>query len=485
MATVNANDIKVKNASDLIRSFNPAPTDPRGYVFVGRVQQWADDNAPPLPQNNYQQFYTTYDNLFALKRIKPTDVYHMIPKLNYNSGLVYDYYRQDYSEVNRTYSGASNLYDARWIVRNANNVVYVCLFNNNNSVSTVEPLNTSNEPFFTSDGYQWQRVYTLSSSVYATSSTNNLMPIELNEVVSSTDGAISTVIIENEGGGFTVNPIGAPNNVPYYFCKITGDGEGAVAKVVVSADGKVTEIEVVRPGIGYTFGTLEFVAEKVYDSLPDLDAGKNALNPGGNGTFRSTVIIPPPGGWGTDLPRELGGTKVGVFASLDFNMFSYFQGSFRQVGILQDMQLSSPSADAVSACYAVKVTLDNESSYISGETISQQIIDAQGNPRVAKGVVISYDVESGVIRYSQNSTTVDTDGNLYRFGGENDVIGLTSGLVGKVDVFTGDATDIQFVSGYSLPEVTAYSGLMTYLANVSPVTRDPNQSERISIVIAF
>ena len=211
MATVNANDIRVKNATDLIRSFNPTPTDPKAYVFMGRVQQWLDDNAPPTPQNNYKEFYTTYDDLFALKRIKPTDAYHMIPRFNYNSGLVYDYYRQDYSEINRTYSGSSDLYGARWIVRNQNNVVYVCLFNNNNSVSTVEPLNTSNEPFFTTDGYQWQRVYTLTQSVYANYSTDNLMPIELNQVVTSTEGAISTVIIENSGGGFTVNPIGAPN----------------------------------------------------------------------------------------------------------------------------------------------------------------------------------------------------------------------------------------------------------------------------------
>jgi hypothetical protein len=51
--------------------------------------------------------------------------------------------------------------------------------------------------------------------------------------------------------------------------------------------------------------------------------------------------------------------------------------------------------------------------------------------------------------------------------------------------FSGASTDITFVSGYATPEVTAYSGVMTYLSNISPVVRDPLQTERISLLIAF
>ena len=483
MATVNTNDLRVKNAKNLIDSFTGPDLESLAYLFVGRVQPWPDDNAPPTPQNNFKEFYRTYDDLFALKDIRVGDAFHMIPKFNWQSGLIYDYYRQDYSDVNKTYSGASNLYEARWIVRNQSNVVYICLYNNNNSRSTVEPLNTSNEPFYTSDGYQWQRVYTLTSSVYNSASTDNLMPIESNNVVVTEDGAISTVIIENGGAGFTVNPVGAPNNIPFYFCAIDGDGEGAVAKVVVSG-GAVTDIEVVRQGSGYSYGTLNFVANNVYESLGNLDLRKNALNPGGDGTLRTTVIIPPPGGWGTDLPRELGGTRVGVFGSLDFQLFDYFLGSFRQVGILQNAQLNTPNTDSVNACYCLRVE-PTDTIYLSGETIAQTVEDENGNLHTAKGVVISYDRDLGVVRYSQNSTTVDTDGKLYRFTGTGDIIGLTSGVVGKVDDFTGEVTDVDFTNGYATPDLTVYSGLMTYLANVSPVTRDPLQSERISIVIAF
>ena len=122
---------------------------------------------------------------------------------------------------------------------------------------------------------------------------------------------------------------------------------------------------------------------------------------------------------------------------------------------------------------------------MSGEVIQQTVQDEENNDRIAKGIVISYDSASGVIRYSQNSSSVDEDGNLYRFTGSNAIIGRTSGLAANPTTYTGTTTDIDFVDGYSSPEVTAYSGYMTYLANTTPVVRDQQQTERISLLIAF
>ena len=113
MATINQNDLRIKNAKNFTESLNSATGNALSYVFMGRVQPWADDNAPPIPQNNINTFNETYDNMFALKRVLDKDAYYMIPRLNWVTGTVYDYYRQDYSTVNRSYSGAANLYDCR------------------------------------------------------------------------------------------------------------------------------------------------------------------------------------------------------------------------------------------------------------------------------------------------------------------------------------------------------------------------------------
>jgi Bacteriophage T4, Gp8. len=117
MATINTNDLRIKNANNFISSLIPTTERGQGYLFVGRVDAWADDNAPPIPQNNYETFYNVYDNLFALKRIESNNVYNMIPRHNWTSGVVYDYYRQDYSELNRSFTNAANLYDCIWIVK--------------------------------------------------------------------------------------------------------------------------------------------------------------------------------------------------------------------------------------------------------------------------------------------------------------------------------------------------------------------------------
>ena len=484
MATVNTNDLRIKNAKNLIGSFNTG-TNANSYVFVGRVQPWADDNLPTPPQNNNREFYRTYDDMFALSRITTTDSYHMIPKVKWVSGVAYDTYQYNYTSVNRSFSGASNLYDSKFFVLNSQNSVYVCLDNNSNTTSTVEPLADGDDPFYTSDGYQWLRLYNILDDILRTRSTNNLMPIAVTNGNTKTEGAIYTTLIDNGGSLFTVNPAGANNQISSYYAHVEGDGTGAVAKVSIT-NSVVSKIEMARNGSGYTFGTLEFTSGNVYQSLADLDLGVNGLNPEGDGNLRTTVIISPPGGWGSDIIRQLGGTKVGVFSSLNYPLFvDYYPCPFRQVGILQDFTYEGVNPSSLNACYAVRLLgLSSGESFMIGETITQDVT-VNGVTKVAKGTVIAWNSSFGVLRYVQNSDNVDTDGQLYRFSGTNNVVGGTSTLVGTPYSFDGAMTDMTFVDGYANPNLTKYTGYMTYLSNISPIARDPQQSERVSLIIAF
>ena len=484
MATINTNDLRIKNAENLIASFNDG-TNANGYVFVGRVQPWPDDNAPTPPQNNFRDFYTTYDNMVALNRIQPTDSFHMIPKTRWVSGVTYDRYQHNYTLVNRSFSGASNLYDAKYYVINSLNTVYVCLDNNDNTVSTVEPQASTDDAFYTSDGYQWLRLYTISSSDLATRSTDKLMPIAATGTNNQVEGAVYTVLIDNGGLLYTVNPAGATNQISAYFAHINGDGDGAVAKVSVD-NSTITNVEVVRAGSGYTYATLDFSSGNVYQTLVDLDANANGLNPEGDGNFRTTVIISPPGGWGSDLVRQLGGTKVGVFSSLNTPLFvDNYDCPFRQVGILQDFTYEGVNPLSLNACFAVRLTgVPQNQTYIIGETVIQEV-SVDGVIKNAKATVVAWNQEFGVLRYVQTSENADIDGNVYPLSGLNNVVGVTSELVGTPFAFTGELTDMSFVEGYANPELTQYTGYITYLSNISPITRDAQQSERVSLVISF
>ena len=515
MATANINDLRLHNTRNFIESLHEPNGEYRGYVFLGRSTPWMVDNetqeeVPPTPTSSIEEFYRTYQEMISMKAIDQGDVYYMIRRVPWTSGTIYDIYRHDYTPSALSFSGARNLWDALFYVINQNNVVYVCLDNNGNAASTVEPLSDTDGAFYTSDGYLWLKLYSISNVDLDQHATERYIPITTDSYSSTTEGAIYTVKIEVSGDGFTNNPIGVANQVPFYFCKILGDGVGAVARVSISNQ-KVTKIEVVRSGSGYTYAVLDFTAFNVYTSLPDLDRSQNALDPLGDGSFRSRVIISPPGGWGhTDDPllteeenkhnaefslaRQLGSTRAGVFSNLNYELADFAQDTlFRQIGIIQDPEFivsAGVNPTTATACFAIKL-LDSEftSSYEVGETIRQvAVVLETGEPdKYAYGQVVGWDNTSQVLRYIQvPEKHSDPDGALYRFQGEDRIEGMTSGKSEIPDImFNGFASGTGFVEGYAAPEVNRYSGIFTHILNISPIKRQPTQSEKISLIVSY
>ena len=502
MASVTTNDLRITNAKNFVRYLTTG--DP-SYMFIGRPTPWntnievpqprvsAGDNSPPYPENNWKDFYTIWDQMLAMNRIQPNEVYHMIPRIPYTSGVVYDMYRHDYNEYVRSHSNAKNLFDALFCVISQNNNVYACLFNNELVPSTVEPLAESDEPFYTSDGYQWIRLYQLDSSFLLDHSTNNFIPVMNSRVNRAPAGEIYTVVVDARGDDYTSMPRGVNNNIPHYYCRILGDGEGAVARVTV-AGGVITDVKVSRHGSGYTYGKLDFVANRVYETLNDLDEHRNGLNPGGDGAFRSTVIIGPPGGWGRDLIRQLGATRVGIFSDFKTTNADYVtQSEFRQVGVMSGIDnLTDSFPESFSMVYGVKVSEITGSmnvDYSMYETITQTYTD-ETDPRiryVAKGQVVGWDDVNGIIRYIQDPKLhSDDQGQLYRFRGNAPIIGETTEkqTIPNVD-YSEELEGLVFEFGYSQPEARKYVGVLDYVTNLSPIKRAPNQSERVSLIVSY
>ncbi len=483
MATINSNDLRIKNTKNLGEKLKTT-----SYMFISKPTVWATgDETPPTPTNNYQEFYRTYDEMLSLSLVTADNIHYMIPRVTWTAGVVYDMYRHDYSPSNTAFSGAKNLYDASFYVINQNYDVYVCLSNDSGTASSVEPQNTSGTPFYTSDGYQWLRMFRLTPDEIFNATTDNYIPASSNELVNDTNGAIHTVIVDTSGSEYTVNPAGAENQIPYYYCRISGDGTGAVARVTVTAS-SITGVEVVRSGSGYSYANLDFVRNRVYSSLTNLDNNANGLDPQGDDAFTSTVIIGPPGGWGSDICRQMGSTRVGVFTTLEFNETDFFPGTtFRRIGLLKDptFRISAPST--ATGCFTLKVTdMGGANDYVVGERISQ-IVTVNNVSKNAIGTVVGWDSTNGILRYIQNpETSDDGDGNTYAFNGERYIVGVTSGKVTQPDVtFSGTLEETSFSFGYSAPEVNKYSGDMVYLSNISPVLRQSTQSEKVSLIISY
>ena len=501
MATVRTNDLRVQNASNLMDSLNEG--DASTYMFLGRPTPWpTGDNNPPVPTNNFSEFYRTYDQMLSLQKIANSDAYHLIPKRVWSSGIVYDIYRPDYSLELRAYSQASNLYDANFYALNRNGDVYVCLYNNSGptntpTISTEEPLATSDKPFQTGDGYIWLKLYSVANlGDYVTS---DFMPVVPSASLGTVAGGIYSVVIEDMGTGYTNSPKDGPNQLDWYYCNIVGDGSGAKAKVKV-VDNSISEVVVYKAGSGYTQATLEFSANKVFATKVDLNNNENALNPAGDGDFRCSVIVSPPEGWGHNLPRELGGTRVGIFSSLSSTNFDFISGNqFRQVGLIQDPDFVSPASKSnqtLSACFAIKCDPgDDPSGFDIGETIEQTVVDQFGNNRKAKGQVVNWDSDNNIVKYIQDPDMHkdEDDGVLYAFNSVVGlgispvyVVGMTSNRAMTVQLdFTQTNAGLNFVGGYAIPEIEQYSGMMTYLSNMSPITRTETQNERISLIISY
>mgnify|MGYP000247321810 FL=1 len=167
------------------------------------------------------------------------------------------------------------------------------------------------------------------------------------------------------------------------------------------------------------------------------------------------------------------------------------------------------SLDKASAVYALKLTGIGYSS--ASFPADSRITQTVGTGVTSIGRVVSYDQNTGVLKYWQDRSLVgfNTDGsanttptygfNLNRFttnvstGGTTVVIGTNNSL--SIDTnFTGISTVINnrtyylgqsFTNGISNPEVKKYSGNVIYVDNRPSITRSSNQKEDIKVILQF
>ncbi len=519
MSAIITDQLRILNAKNFVAAATSSTNSYYSFVGLPNAADFSPtwDNDPPAPKDSFEQENDYWDTMIAVKKIGGSDIRQVIRKINWTSGTTYDMYRHDISRTNTSKpSGATNLYSANYYVVNEDFQVYICLNNG------VDPENTTgkpslDQPTFTDleprsagdsgDGYIWKYLYTIKPSEIVKFDSTNFMPVPQNWESNTTDAAVrnnattsgqlKVVTVVNRGAG-----IGTANRT-YTGVPIKGDGSGAEATIVINNDSKVESINVSKGGSDYTFGTIDLVSGNV---------------PTGTTSPIFNVIIPPQGGHGADIYRELGASNVLVYSRIenDTENPDFITGNqIARVGLIENPEAFNSSviltSDKASANYALKLVGTGYSTAVF--TPDSEITQTIGLGSTSVGRVISYDQTTGVLKFWQDKSLAgfNTDGSLntvpeYGFTLNRFTASPDYGNSGNVNIiggnvtlgidtnFTGLSTSINnrtyylgnsFTNGVANPEVKKYSGNIIYVDNRPSITRSNNQKEDIKVILQF
>tara|TARA_A100001015_G_scaffold196116_1_gene218743 strand:+ start:136 stop:1689 length:1554 start_codon:yes stop_codon:yes gene_type:complete len=517
MAAIITDQIRILNAKNFIAGIDNSSNSYYSFVGLPNPTDYQSDwdTDPPAPKDNFDQENDYWDTMVALKKINTADANQVVPKRTWSSGTAYDMHRHDYSRTNTAkVSGSTSLYLANYFVMNSDFRVYICLHNGTDpdnptgKASLDEPTFTDLEPRSagtSGDGYIWKYLYTIKPSEVVKFESTQFMPVPKDWTTATdnaavrdnaVDGSIKIVTITNRGVG-----LGTANAI-YTGVPIRGDGTGAECTIVINGNQEVGQVIVSSQGSDYTYGNVDLVA----GGVP-------------TGTTRPTfdVIIPPQGGHGADIYRELGAYNVLLYSRIenDNENPDFITGNqIARIGVVENPEqfgsstiLSSDKASAVSALKLVGIGYST-ATFTADSYFTQTVSTGS----TAVGRVVSYDQTTGVLKFWQDRSlagfntvgtaqTQPTYGfDLTEFtsspgsGGSLTITPSTGSNLGIDTNFSGISTVINnrtyylgqsFTSGIANPEVKKHSGNIIYVDNRPSITRSSNQKEDIKVILQF
>jgi hypothetical protein len=518
MPAIISDQFRIMNAETFIKSFvGVGNTTNTYYTFIGQPNalnsqangsaSW-DQGLPPL--DGFKEESEIKETIISMKKVTTSDVRRMIRKKTWESGFTYEMYRHDYTIYNLSpITNSPSLYDANYYVINEDLRVYICLHNGADpenpkgrpSIDKPEFVDLEPRPAGTSgDNYIWKYLYTIKPSEIVKFDSIEFIPVPedwgtVGESISiknnAIDGKVQILTTTNRGSGYS--PISETfTNIP-----ILGDGTGGKATIVVDSFGKVSDAYITDGGTGYTKGIIQF--EPGAPGIPSILSNTETI-----ATF--DVIIPPKGGHGYDIYRELGAYRVLVYSRYntdETNPDTILGNDFARIGIIKNPTKITSDVEPldiaeVSALKALKLT--GAATSLTTYAVDSKITQTIGAETTAMGFVASWDNITGVLKYYQpvGIATVGVGYKINEFSstGSSLVInGAASGTPLSIDVaFTGISTVINnrtyqlgsnFVAGIASAEYNKKSGEIIYIDNRPPIPRSASQKEDIKIVLEF
>jgi len=540
---------------ELARSFHRDIQNANDYYYytIGKTDSWinpetglADESSPEvgIDSNAYINQYRR--NILFMQRLTSADTCHLIRRIDWDVSqeTVYDPYDDAYSSDNPAHSEATNLADANFYVLTSDMRVYLCLDNNNNSLSTTKPEGTGPIPFEhdadNQDGYKWKFMCEISAADQTKFLDDNWMPVR--KLTGNPQFDVNGVV-----DGLTITAGGSYTSAPEVI--INGDGVDAGATCTINSSGEVDSITITSQGSGYSFAIVEFVGDGTGaeatvtlgepDSLPALQAAVEAAAI--PGTLDRVVITTPGSGYAqNDVSVVITGDGTGATAdavvvggivtSIDITNagsgYTYANVSITQVGgtgtDFAARAIVSPveghGANVVRGFYSSTVGIvttiydkDNEDLVLDNDF--RQIGLAKNFRRYGgTGIWTGRTATAAFVVYTDDTSDFLNTDNGYDSiittpdGGEFIVSQIRIDDTGTAayqvyllpivplisldngnwtNTSTGNSVVVANINSIANPEVSIATGEVIYIENRAPVTRSVDQAETIKVIVNF
>jgi hypothetical protein len=507
MSAIITDQLRISNALNFLKKVNSPENS--YYVFLGLsnateyLNTW--ETNPPFQRDNFDEENKCWDTMFSMKKISYNDVAPVVRRINWESGRIYDMYRHDISIDKRSnQTDSTSLYSSDYYVVTKDYRVYICL-QNGTSPESVKGNPSLDEPTFTDlepraagtsgDGYIWKYLYTIRPNEILKFDSTNFIPVPKDWLTNQENASVrlnavssgQLKIINIVSRGSNLGAPGLYQNIP-----IKGDGQGATATIVVGSDNSIDKIFISNGGSNYTFGTIDLENSGLLLSDPP----------------KFDLIIPPKGGHGANIYRELGSTNVLIYSRIenDIGDPDFIVGNkVARIGIVENPEAFDSTSilnkEKASSVYAMKLKEPGSSSAVIPANV---VFTQQTGIGTAVGRCVSYDNETGVLKYWQDrsmygytklgiSTNAPYGLSQNNFTGSTILVNNTNTI--EIDTgFSGISTVINsgtiylgqnFVQGLSNPEVKKYTGNIIYVDNRPSISRSTNQKEDIKVILQF
>jgi hypothetical protein len=186
-------DFRLNLRSKLIKDLKTSLTDGNHYLFLANITNWANNgtDTAPVITDTINDDMKIYSEMISAHKL--TDVKYALKKSPYVSGTIYSTYS----------SNKTNEFSNFYVTREDGTTVYVyiCIENNNNGVSTVEPTSPAPRSLTnTADNYVWKLILIFTK----TNDTTDYYAVDTNSASQTTTsvGAIEGIKIKKKGKSF-------------------------------------------------------------------------------------------------------------------------------------------------------------------------------------------------------------------------------------------------------------------------------------------